>query len=161
MGNLKVNGHPDMPLPEFRIETDRHGNIIMAPPPGFEHGERQFSIGRLLDRLLPAGKVVTECPISTSGGVKAADVAWISKTRLARARAGNLLTIAPEICVEVLSPSDVRSEIDERMSLYFEAGAEEVWICDTRGRLFVHLAGAPELPAASRLCPTCPETIGE
>jgi hypothetical protein len=44
---------------EGRIETDRHGQIIMSPPPGAKHGGYQFRIGALLDRLMPGGRVLT------------------------------------------------------------------------------------------------------
>src|SRR2546430_13456456 len=85
---------------EGRIETDRHGHIIMSPPPAFSHGSYQAEIARLLKTLLPHGRSVTECPISTADGVKATDVAWISETRLAAIGEGICLTEAPEICVE-------------------------------------------------------------
>src|SRR6266568_2614887 len=61
---------------EGRIETDRHGHIIMSPPPAPSHGSFQSEIGHLLRSLMDAGRVLTECPISTADGVKAADVAW-------------------------------------------------------------------------------------
>ena len=67
---------------EGRIETDRHGHIIMSPPPAPSHGSFQLEIGRLLWNLLPQGRVLTECPISTADGVKAADVAWASPERM-------------------------------------------------------------------------------
>src|SRR5256885_13055057 len=63
---------------EGRVETDRHGNIIMSPPPASSHGRFQSRISYHLTRLLPDGSVLTECPISTADGVKAADVAWSS-----------------------------------------------------------------------------------
>ena len=63
---------------EGRIETDRHGHIIMSPPPAPTHGSYQSEIAHLLRTLLPRGRVLTECPISTADGVKAADVAWAS-----------------------------------------------------------------------------------
>ena len=64
-----------------RIETDRYGQIILSPPPAPEHDREQFVIGKRLDQLLPAGYVITECPVSTSEGVKAVDVAWMTKAR--------------------------------------------------------------------------------
>jgi uncharacterized protein YbdZ (MbtH family) len=69
------------------IETDRYGQIILSPPPAPENGEEQFSIGERLHRLVPAGKVITECPISTSDGVKLVDVAW-TQNRSAPLRRG-------------------------------------------------------------------------
>src|ERR1044071_156557 len=63
---------------EGRIETDRHGQVIMSPPPSASHGGFQLEIGGLLRELMPNGRASTECPISTADGVKAADVAWAS-----------------------------------------------------------------------------------
>src|SRR5437588_5847719 len=63
---------------EGRIETDRHGRIIMSPPPAPSHGSFQAKIAVLLERHLTTGRVLTECPVSTADGVKATDVAWAS-----------------------------------------------------------------------------------
>jgi Uma2 family endonuclease len=95
---------PELARIEGRIETDRFGQIIISPPPAASHGSFQFHIGALLDRLMPNGRVLTECPISTADGVRAADVAWASPERLREL--GELVCFprAPEVCVEVLSP---------------------------------------------------------
>ena len=61
-----------------RIETDELGQIIMTPLPAPEHGEGQIEIGSLLKPLMKRGHTIAECPVSTSGGVKGVDVAWIS-----------------------------------------------------------------------------------
>src|SRR6266567_1318828 len=111
---------------EGRIETNRHGHIIMSPPPAPSHGGYQLEIGRLLWNLLPEGRALTECPISTADGVKAADVVWASPARIQDLGDGVCFLRAPEICVEVLSPSNTEAEIQEKMMLYFDAGAEEV-----------------------------------
>src|SRR3954462_14418951 len=62
---------------EGRIETDEYGNVIMMPPPQVFHANAESEIVVLLRQLL-GRNVLTECPISTSKGVKSADVAWIS-----------------------------------------------------------------------------------
>ena len=99
-------------LPE-RIETDRHGRIIMTPPRGFLHADRQGHIADLLKDLLPDGRVLAECPLSTADGVKAIDLAWLSKGRVEFRERPLVLTSAPEICIEVLSPSNTAAEIDK------------------------------------------------
>lgn len=152
---------PALAALEYRIETDGYGHILMSPPPGFDHAGYQFDIGKELDRRLPGGKVLGECPISTSDGVKGADAAWISRKRCTKAVRQNVLIIAPEICVEVLSSSNTRAEMVAKKALYFEAGAEEVWFCDRKGRMFFYLAEAPDEPAkASGLCPGFPRQLG-
>src|SRR2546423_1598857 len=96
---------------EGRIETDRHGHIIMSPPPAPAHGTFQSKIAQLLWDLLPTGLVVTECPISTADGVKAADVAWASSERMDELGEQACFSRAPEICVEVISPACTKAEI--------------------------------------------------
>lgn len=142
-----------------RIETDRYGQIVMSPPPVPEHGEEQFDIGDRLHRLLPDGHVITECPLSTSEGVKLVDVAWISKPRRQAQRGQPCFTQAPEICVEIISPSNTRRELIDKKALYFAAGAEEVWFCDRDRRLEFFRKQAPTAPTASALCPGFPERL--
>ena len=95
--------NPQLARIEGRIETDRHGHIIMSPPPGANHGSYQSEVAHLSRTLMGSGRTLTECPISTADGVKAADVAWASGETM-RAR-GNYACFpkAPEICVEILS----------------------------------------------------------
>lgn len=145
---------------DFRVESDRFGHAIMMPPPGLDHGDYQFTIGMHLQQLMRSGKVFTECPVSTSEGVKGVDVAWISARRITKARRKNVLVLAPEICVEVISPSNTRSEIEEKRRLYFEAGAEEVWLCDGRGRLsFFHKDNPGVACPRSTVCPKFPQRL--
>lgn len=142
-----------------RIETDRYGQIIMSPPPTPEHGEAQFEIGSLLKKLLPAGHVITECPISTSEGVKGIDVVWMSKGRRQAQRGQVCFTQAPELCVEIISPGNTQRELREKKALYFAAGADEVWFCHRDGRMEFFRKETPESPGVSSLCPAFPQRI--
>lgn len=144
---------------EGRIETDRHGYIIMSPPAAFRHGSYQSEIAFTLKSSLPDGRAVTECPISTADGVRAADVAWISHAKLAKIGENICLTEAPEICVEVFSPDNTRREMSEKKALYFAAGAEEVWWCDQRGAMTFFHGEVSTGEAASRRCPEFPALI--
>jgi Uma2 family endonuclease len=128
----------------------------MMPPPAPEHGDKQSDVAFQLHSLLPHGRVSTECPVSTSAGVKSADVAWSTKERRRAQRGQACLTKAPEICVEILSPDNSRREMSEKRALHFEAGAEEVWFCHRDGRMEFFLRAAPETPTASVLCPAFP-----
>src|SRR5437870_2472177 len=107
---------PELARFEGRIETDRYGRMITIAPPAPTHGGFQFEIGYLLRRLMRRGRVLTECPISTADGVKAADVAWASARCMAELGKRKCFLKAPEICVEVLSPSDTEAEIQEKMA---------------------------------------------
>lgn len=144
---------------EGRIETDRHGHILMSPPPAARHGSYQLEIGHLLRTLMPQGRVLTECPISTADGVRAADVAWAAPETLRALGNRSCFPRSPEICVEVLSPSNTDAEIAEKAALYFDAGAREVWLCDPAGSL-KFLASANEAPLEqSRICSSFPRRV--
>ena len=65
--------------------------------------------------------------------------------------------IAPEICVEVTSTSNTTEEMAEKRQLYFEQGAQEVWICRQNGEMSFYNATA-ELPT-SELVPQFPHKI--
>ncbi len=145
---------------EGRIETDRFGRAILYRYEEYVHGGKMADIGGHLRQLLPEGRPSFACPISTSDGVKVADVAWVSKKRLLKIGGRTALSGAPEICVEVISPANTRGEIEDKRRLYFEAGAEEVWICDRKGKMMFFLRTAPEVSARhSELCPEMQKTI--
>jgi Uma2 family endonuclease len=150
---------PELAKVEGRIETDRHGHIIMSPPPAPGHGSFQAAIASLLDRHMRTGRVLTECPISTADGVKAADVVWASPDCMRELGNRVCFPKSPEICVEVLSPSNTEAEIREKMALYFDAGAREVWLCaNSRAMSFVG-PGTSQPMRASELCPEFPGHI--
>jgi Uma2 family endonuclease len=152
-------GDPEVAKIEGRVETDRYGHVIMSPPPAANHGSYQFEIGRLLAPLMRTGRVLTECPISTADGVRAADVAWASPECLKEL--GNRICFprSPEICVEVLSPGNTDSEIQEKIALYFDAGAKEVWLCDTSGAMKFFLSAGSRAARVSNLCADFPARV--
>jgi len=86
----------------------------MSPPPAFAHADRQGQIADLLKSLLPEGRALPECPLSTADGIKAVDVVWLAPGRPELVDRPIVLTTAPEICVEVLSPSNTTAEIEEK-----------------------------------------------
>jgi Uma2 family endonuclease len=144
-----------------RIETNAWGQIIMTPPPGGPHCRLQFKIARELDRQL-GGEAFTECPIMTADGVKAADAAWYSRERYQQVAGQLAFEIAPEICVEVLSPQNTQAEMQIKRELYLEAGAIECWICDSDGHMtYYHHNDPNTLMTQSKLCPNFPSTIND
>ncbi|MEM1294023.1 MAG: Uma2 family endonuclease [Verrucomicrobiota bacterium] len=143
----------------YRIETDRFGQIVMSTPPAPDHGGKQFEVGYLLRKLMQNGKVITECPISTSDGVKGCDTVWISENLRASMEGQSCFSTAPEICVKVISLSNSKAEIEHKVALYFEAGAKEVWECDESGEMKFHI-GKPGAPVSQpEFCPAFPSQI--
>lgn len=143
----------------YKIETTRYNKILLSPS-SYWRSCCQTEIAMQLLRLLPGGRAPVECAVRTEEGVRVADVAWISKTREAPHKRAAALPISPEICIEILSPSNSREEMLEKMSLYYAKGAQEVWLCDDQGRMeFFTADSAPQPVASSVLCPDFPEQI--
>lgn len=155
----EVLGDPNLLGLPYRIETNAHGTLLMTPPPSGGHSLRQGEIVYWLRSLL-GGRALPECPISTIDGVRAADVGWYSEQRFPRVEGQIAFEIAPEICVEVLSPSNVQSEIQEKSQLYFEAGADKVWICELDGKMRFYRKSEPTIiNDHSTIAPEFPPTI--
>lgn len=134
------------------IETNATGQIIVNPPPSGQHSYLQGQVIVQLNTLL-GNIVLPECPISTIDGVRAADVGWYSVERFEQVKNQLAFEIAPEICVEILSPSSTPAEIKHKKMLYFEAGAEEVWLVESKTDIVHYMAAAPSECVKSRLCP--------
>ena len=154
----EVLADPELNKIEGRVETDRHGRIIMSPPPAPRHGRFQGKIVTLLTKLMPDGEVIPECPVSTADGVRAVDVAWASTQRWNELGNRACFTQAPEICVEVISPSNSEEEIREKTGLYFDAGAREVWICGVFGKM-TFFSTRSKILDHSKFCPKFPEQL--
>ena len=140
----------------YRVEINRQGNIELSPH-SRKHSKYQHQIGRLLDRLMPPGQVVPECAIKCRLSTPVADVAWFSPERDAACGNEFAAVVAPEICVEVRSPSNSRREMEAKREDYFEAGTLECWFCDLTGAMrFYGPEGERE---QSRLCPEFPRQV--
>ncbi len=143
----------------YKIETNRHSKIIMSPASSW-HGNYESKITILLHTLIKGGETFTECPVRTSEGVRVADVAWMSRERWLPQKRSVALTVAPEICVEIISPCNDREEMLEKMQLYYAKGAQEVWLCDEAGKFeFFTAESAPQSVSKSVLCPEFPDQL--
>lgn len=140
----------------YRIELNGLNQIVMSPL-HFRHGLYQKRICKLLDQLLPMGESNLEAAVMTSDNIKVPDVIWATHEFISEHVDVFALTVAPDICVEVLSPTNRTVEIDQKRQLYFESGAKEVWICGLVGEMkFYTPAGQTE---RSVLCPEFPARV--
>ncbi len=140
----------------YKIETNEYGQIVMSPASN-QHGRNQSRIAGLLLQIVPLGTVLSECSIATDSGVKVADVAWLSPEFFEEWEYTTPYPVAPEICVEVRSPSNLDRELDEKRRLYLDQGAKEVWVCDSFGNVdFFDQDGAMD---RSRIVPDFPASV--
>jgi Uma2 family endonuclease len=134
MNWAEVVAHPSLQDLPFKIELNEYGQVVMNPVK-IKHSFYQSKISNMLDNLRSDGITLTECAIWTRKGTKCADVAWASLELFDQIESKAETIIAPEICVEVVSISNINKEMKEKRKLYFEQGAKEVWICDEYGNV--------------------------
>lgn len=117
----------------YKIELNEYGQIVMSPAKNW-HGSYQSKISSRIERILK-GTALVECSIDTTLGVKVADVAWLSDAFFKQYQYETPYPVAPEICVEVISPSNSARQIREKIDLYLAKGAKEVWTCNESGEM--------------------------
>jgi len=122
----------------------------MMAPAGGGHGEVAHRVGLLLGTHVRAkrlGKVVaaeTGFIIARHPDtVRAPDVAFIAKARITPGGLpDNFIPFAPDIAVEVLSPSDLQLDVEEKIAQWLNAGTALVWVVNGRSKtVTVHQSG--------------------
>ena len=134
----------------FKIELNQFGQVLMSPASN-AHGAIQVDIGYIFKSKLKRGKAFSECSIQTRDGVKVADVAWASEDFLSRHGEVTPFPESPELCVEIVSPSNTKREIEHNVLLYFAHGAQEVWVVNLMKQVSMYAGGLPS--ARSKILP--------
>jgi Uma2 family endonuclease len=133
----QVMSYPFLKNLPFKIELNRFGQILMSPASN-THGVIQSETVYALKRHKRSGRVIAECSVQTTEGVRVADVAWASDEFIRRNGTATPYQEAPELCIEIVSPSNSREELMLKKELYLAKGAQEVWIVDEKGKMEVH-----------------------
>lgn len=126
---------PD-PVDGNRLELLK-GRVLSLPRPNWEQGEIAGTVGSLIKQFLKSNRVGR---VSLSSGIiterdpdslRGPDVSFISKERMPLdKRMNEYPKMTPDLCVEVLSPSNTRFELNAMMTEYFATGAKMVWVVD-------------------------------
>lgn len=113
------------------------GRIVEMSPTGDEHAGIELTIGMVLKSFVSArslGKVrVGEVGVythRTPDSVRGVDVLYISNERYARKGNKAFLDVAPDLIVEILSPSNGAIEMTRKLREYFAIGVRLVWLVD-------------------------------
>jgi len=116
----------------------RHGELVQVPPAKWIHFLLQDRLrGLLQDRAGGTGKAAIEFgfrPLSDNE-YRIADVAFASIERWKSTNPDGYFRGAPEIVIEVLSPSNTVTEMLDKEKLCLENGCQEFWIVDPTLRL--------------------------
>ncbi len=141
-----------MALPDVDGKYELVEGELVVSPTGFRH---ESMVGRLIFRLLGIARereLGEVCGSSLgcwmkNGNLRSPDVSFVSKARVEALgnAVDNFLQGAPDLAVEILSPSDSISKLKDKAVEYFESGAQLVWIVDPRHKtVTVIYPGKPE-----------------
>jgi Uma2 family endonuclease len=118
---------------EFAYEL-HHGEVVAVTRPRARHGKLQLRLSRLLESRLKAfGEVAIELPYRPVAefDLRVADVAAVLWERWQAIDLDDNLHGAPELTIEVKSPSNTARQLRELVALCLANGALECWIVDT------------------------------
>jgi Uma2 family endonuclease len=117
------------------------GRIVRMNPTGLQHGDIVIALGSALRdfvRKRQLGRVVGgEVGIYTRrepDRVRGADIAFVSRARLADKPLKGFLQVAPELVVEIISPTDRWQNMRDKLEEYFAIGVHRVWIVEPDNR---------------------------
>ncbi len=121
-----------MSFPNERVELSE-GELIRMPPAGAEHAHVIVTLIKILAPFVDSNG------LGEVGGpdvgfqlsahtVLSPDVSFVSRGRIPPSGIPRgFWPFAPDLAIEVFSPSDTRSDLLRKIRLYFEAGTRRVW----------------------------------
>ena len=143
---LEFSQHPEW----GRCELKR-GKVVPLPPPRPKHGRAVAVLAQRLGNFADEAKlgvVTAESGLLTGQApdtVRGPDVAFMTLERWRKCQEGEgYPRIPPQLCIEVVSPSDTWSELNEKVGEYLAAGVDVVWVVDPQlGQVHVYAKGQP------------------
>jgi len=147
---------------DLRIERNEYGELILMPPAGGETGDQNAEIGMQLRLWAKRDGQGTTFDSSTgfrlpNESVRSPDAAWVRHSRLnalPSEQRKKFLPLCPDFVIELRSPTDSLSVLQEKMQEYLDNGAQLGWLIDPAQRR-VHVYR----PQASVQILENPETI--
>lgn len=130
------------------------GEIIVTPIPGSDHGWLARAIFRALDAHVAAHRLGEcfpdgfgyELPVpGRPDTLRVPDASFVRADRVPRPRLRNRAwALAPDLAVEVRSPSERKGVLQAKLADYLAAGTRLVWVVNATARTVeVHAPGAP------------------
>jgi Uma2 family endonuclease len=140
-GLVTVEEYLKLPEPQGGHYELHHGEVVLVPPPKRGHHRAQVRIREVVKSLV-GDKGVVEIEFgfrpAAEYEVWVADVAFVTAARDSATGDDEYLVGAPDLVVEVLSPSNSAIEINEKMAICLKNGCASFWVADPKSKhLFV------------------------
>jgi Uma2 family endonuclease len=133
---MTVEEYYELPRRDDVILELHWGHPVELSIPKYWHVKLQKRIAALLEeRSGPDWSIVIEMPFRAvpQYDLRAVDVGVIAKTREDTIGEGDLFG-SPEIVIEILSPSNRRREIADKMALFLSTGTQQFCVIDKNHR---------------------------
>jgi Uma2 family endonuclease len=130
---LSVEEFLRLPDPKEGHNELHHGEAVVVPPPKKGHQALQRRLSKLIERAAGESFVVgVEMAFrpSPEHEVWLADVGCVTRERYDATRDDEYLMGAPELVIEVLSPSNTVQEINDKMAICLANGCRSFWTVD-------------------------------
>jgi ABC-type polysaccharide/polyol phosphate transport system ATPase subunit len=101
-------------------------------------GLQMGAIGQYLCSRLPDGRLVMNVNVETPQGTRAADVGWVSNSRMKTMRTEPAWSASPDVAVSIVSMAKSPQQAEDDNHYLLRAGASEAWIIYPDGRLIRH-----------------------
>jgi Uma2 family endonuclease len=130
-----------------------HGELRMMSPAGGRHGRIALKLARRLGNHVERHKLGETFAAETGfllaqdpDTVRAPDVAFVSQARLrGLADHPGYLPLAPDLVVEVVSPNDKSSQVEEKTFSWLSAGVRLVLVVDPQTKTIREYRSAREI----------------
>lgn len=139
---LEMPGHEHFELVE--------GELVPMSPPGFDHGCIVSDIAAILREFVRTGKlglVAVEAGFWVSHDpdtVRSPDVAFVRAERIPPGGVRAFFDGAPDLAVEVISPSDRASDVLAKAQDWLQSGCTAVWVVDPETRTVTVYSRRPQ-----------------
>ena len=152
-----LTGDELMRMPQLDLCELVAGRVVPMTPTNPTHGRIEANVAAALKHFVRTqnlGVVMAgEVGVFTARNpdtVRAPDVLFLSHERDARrVRRQGFLDVAPELTVEILSPTDRPDQVRGKLDEYFAAGVLQVWVIDpASSTVHVHRGGGERLTLA-------------
>jgi Uma2 family endonuclease len=144
--NVRYTYQDYLQLPEDKRYEILDGELNMVPAPNMRHQRLLLEIFDVLFHHVRERKLgevfIAPCDVVLSDGtVVQPDILFVSKERLGIIGEANI-TGAPDLVVEILSPSTGQRDLGIKRNLYARYGVREYWIVDPESKTVEVLAWA-------------------
>jgi Uma2 family endonuclease len=141
--------------PELRLELTAQGELVIMPPTGSESGWRSGEAFFSLTAWTKKDGTGLSFDSSTgftlpNGAIRSPDASWVKRDRwnaLTKEQRQRFAPLCPDFVIELRSPTDRLSDLQEKMQEYIDNGVHLGWLIDPLARrIYVYRPDQPVEP---------------